>query len=81
MRLADTDPEIRRLQLDVYRAMAPQTRVEIALCLSEEVKQIAMAGIRRRNPAMNEEEANREWLRLLHGPGLGGVLGAMSPQR
>jgi hypothetical protein len=65
--LGDTDPDIRRRQLDVYRAMAPHTRVDIALCLSEEVKQIAMEGIRRRHPEMDEQEAHCQWLRLLHG--------------
>ena len=81
MRIADTHPEIRRRQLDVYRAMAPHTRVEVALRLSEEVKEIAIAGIRRRNPAMDEEAVTREWLRMLHGSRLAGVLAAPSPPR
>jgi len=81
VRLTDTDPDSRRRQFDAYRAMAPEGRVEIALSLSEDVKQIAMAGIRRRHPTMSEEEADRAWLRLLHGSELATYLAADSPHR
>jgi hypothetical protein len=77
--LADTDPEIRRRQLATYRAMSPQQRVDIALRLSEEVREIAMEGIRRRNPASNEAEAHRQWLRLLHGRRMAAILSALLP--
>jgi hypothetical protein len=76
MRLADTDPEIRRRQLGLYRAMTPQRRVELALSLSEEVRAVAIDGIRSRNPTMNEAQVHQEWLRMLHGPQLARALTA-----
>ena len=77
MPLADTDPEIRRRQLVVYRTMSPQQRVEIALALSEDVRQIAIDGIRRRDPALSDAQIHEQWLRLLHGPQLAHLLAAL----
>lgn len=79
MQLADTDPEVRRRQLDVYRTMTPQQRVEVALALSEDVRQIAIDGIRRRNPELSDAQVHEEWLRLLHGPQLARLLAASRP--
>ena len=81
MHLADTAPEARRRQLDVYRAMRPQQRVEQALALSEEVRRIAMDGIRSRNPAFDDEQVRGELLRILYGAGLAGKLATMQPKR
>jgi hypothetical protein len=75
--LADTDPEIRRRQLDVYRTMTPQQRIEVALGLSEEVRQLAIDGIRNRYPAMSDGQVHEEWLRMLHGPQLARLLAAL----
>ena len=75
--LADTDPEIRRRQLLVYRAMSPQQRVEVALGLSEDVRQIAIHGIRSRDPALSDAQVHEAWLRLLHGPQLARLLAAL----
>lgn len=75
--LADTDPEIRRRQLLVYRAMSPQQRIEVALGLSEDVRQIALDGIRSRGPALSHAQVHEAWLRLLHGPQLARLLAAL----
>lgn len=77
MPLNDTDPEIRRRQLVVYRTMSPQQRVDVALGLSEEVRKIAIDGIRSRGPAMSDSQVHEEWLRLLHGPQLARRLAAL----
>ena len=74
MALLDTAPEARRRQLAVYRAMTPQQRVELAVELSEAVRQIALDGIRRRHPDFDESQVHRHWLRLLHGPRLARLL-------
>jgi hypothetical protein len=74
--LADTHPTIRKRQIDVYRAMTPQRRVEVALTLSEEVRQVAIDGIRNRHPAMSPAKVHEEWLRLLYGSRLARVLAA-----
>jgi len=79
VQLADTNSDVRRRQIDVYRGMAPHQRVEVALELSEQVREIAIDGIRSRNPALNDAQVHREWLRLLHGPQLARLLTVTSP--
>lgn len=74
MQLADTDPQARRRQLDAYRAMAPAQRVAVALELSEEVRRIALDGIRGRNPALDEAGTSHQWFAMLHGPELAEIL-------
>jgi hypothetical protein len=65
--LRDTAPDMRRRQLDIYRAMEPGQRVEVAVTMSEEIRQIALDGIRARNPDFDEARVHHEWLRILHG--------------
>jgi hypothetical protein len=68
--LADTAPEVRRRQLEAYRAMGPQRRVEHALALSEEIRRVAIDGMKQRDPSLNDEQIRAAWLRMLHGPDL-----------
>lgn len=77
--LADTAPDIRRRQIDVYRAMSPQRRIELALTMSEEVRHITLNGIRSRNPAFDEAQVNFELLRILHGARLASIISASHP--
>ncbi len=48
MAVRDTSPEARRVQVSVYRSMAPARRVAIALEMSEDVRRVARAGARQR---------------------------------
>ena len=79
MDLADTAPELRRRQLDVYRAMKPQQRVMLALEMSEEIRQISVDGIRSRNPYFDEVQVRLELLRVLHGNRLAHHLSEVYP--
>lgn len=67
MGIADTAPEVRRRQLEAYRAMTPQRRVEIALAMSEEAQRVTMDGIRSRTRSLDEQGVRQELLRILHG--------------
>lgn len=71
---ADTAPEIRRRQLDVYRALGPERRLDLALAMSEEISRVAQDGIRSRNPDGDKAKLRQEWLRMLHGARLATVL-------
>ncbi|MEW6471398.1 MAG: hypothetical protein AB1679_03925 [Actinomycetota bacterium] len=76
MTLRDTAPDVRRRQLDVYRAMEPRRRVEVAVAMSEQVRQIALEGIRARNPNFDDARVHHEWLRILYGDELASQLAA-----
>ena len=49
--------------------MRPEQRVELAVELSEAVRQIALDGIRRRHPRLDDAQIHREWLCSSTGPG------------
>ena len=47
------------MHLEVYRAMSPERRVAIAAAMSEELREVAAAGIRVRHP--DYDEAHVRW--------------------
>jgi len=68
MVITDTSPEVAAAQIELYRALGPSGRVQIAIDLSDAVRETALAGIRRRHPEYSEDEASRAFLTLLYGP-------------
>ncbi|MBK5224101.1 MAG: hypothetical protein JJE52_14750 [Acidimicrobiia bacterium] len=67
MELQDTSNEVRRRQIELYRAMTPGQRVAIALEMSEAGRQIALDGIRSRRPELDVDQVLDEYVRMLHG--------------
>lgn len=65
MRSLDTSAEASRVQLDVYRAMSPARRLELALTMSDELMAVTTAGIRHRHPDFTDDEVLRELHRIL----------------
>jgi hypothetical protein len=66
--VTDTSPEAAAVQLELYRALGPSGRVQIAVDLSDAVRQTAMDGIRRRHPEYSDEGLSRALLTLVYGP-------------
>jgi hypothetical protein len=60
----DTSLEAFRVQLDSYRRMSPEQRLEQALQWSEEVRELGRAGIRLRHPEYSEREVELASIRL-----------------
>jgi hypothetical protein len=67
MHSRDTAPAAHELQLRCYRAMSGSARVALAAQLSEDVRTIAMAGIRERHPEYGDREALYALQRILLG--------------
>lgn len=67
MRSSDTSPEADAVQLEVYRRLGAEGRVELALRMSEEARATTRAGIRDRHPEYSEEEVRYAFFRLIHG--------------
>jgi len=67
MRSRDTSAEARRVQQERIRRMSPSRRVELAFALSEQAREISIAGIRSRDPSLTYEAARRILLRQLLG--------------
>ncbi|MCB9605660.1 MAG: hypothetical protein H6716_03660 [Polyangiaceae bacterium] len=67
MRPLDTAPAAHTVQLRLYRQMSPEQRSALALRMSDEIREIAAAGIRQRHPEYTEAEVRRALVCLLYG--------------
>jgi hypothetical protein len=63
----DTSPEAYAVQLSAWRRMGPQRRLLLAMQMSDEIRQVTLAGIRHRHPEYTEEEARFALFRQLLG--------------
>jgi len=77
MRLLDTDDGAREVQLDVYRAMTPDRRTELAIELSEDLRAVTLEGIASRNPGCGEAEMNLKLVALWHGDDVADAIRAL----
>jgi hypothetical protein len=66
----DTTLEAHKKQMDILRKLPPEKRALISFELSDNVKQIAMEGIRMQHPEFTETQVRRELLRRIAGDGL-----------
>jgi hypothetical protein len=64
----DTTPKAAALHLELLRALGPAGRVQIAVDLSDAVRETALDGIRRRHPEYSDDEVANAFLTLLYGP-------------
>jgi hypothetical protein len=69
MPATDTTPAAAALQLRLYRSVGPSRRAQIAVDLSDAVRETTMAGIRRRHPGLAEREWANLFLALVYGGG------------
>jgi len=72
MRSRDTTGATHEAQLRCYRAMSGADRVALAAQLSEDVRAVALAGIRARHPEYSDRDAWHALRRLLLGDELFG---------
>jgi hypothetical protein len=63
----DTSREALDRQIEAYRRMDGAARVEIAALLSDDVREVAAAGIQARHPEYSKEQARLALYRLLYG--------------
>ncbi len=74
MRSFDTTPEAERIQLEVFRRMGPEKRLEAAIALSQTCRKLLMEGIRRRHPEYDERHIRLATIRLMLPENRSGVL-------
>ena len=61
--LADTTPDAHRRQIEILRKMTPEKRALISFKLSDDVRQNAVAGIKKMHPDFTDIQIRRELLR------------------
>jgi Rv0078B-related antitoxin len=62
----DTSTAAASFHEESYRQLGPAGRFKIAVELSDFTHALAVAGIRRRNPQLNDEEAQRRLAEVLY---------------
>jgi len=65
--LFDTTPEAAAIQQEIFRRMTTSQRLRCALEMSESLRNVALAGLRTRQPELNAHELSRELLRIMYG--------------
>jgi hypothetical protein len=63
----DTTLEAARANLEIVRRLAPEKRLELALELSENIRNVVAAGVRNRHPNYGEDQVRLAVVRLLLG--------------
>jgi hypothetical protein len=67
MRSRDTNQEAHELQVRLHRAMAPEQRSALALRMSDDIRRIAVEGIKQRHPSYSERDVRRALVAILYG--------------
>ena len=65
MRPLDTSSEAERVQIEVFRRMTPEQRLNTSIQLSQTSRKLLAAGIRKRHPDYTEQQIKFAVLRLL----------------
>lgn len=78
----DTTPEAEAVQIDIYRRMTAQRKLEIVEEENRTARELALAGLRQRHPTAGPEELFRRLMDLLLGEELAArVYGPLQPTR
>jgi hypothetical protein len=67
---ADTTIEAAKKQFEILRRLDAETRLKMAFELSDNLRSIVEAGVRLRHPEYDEQQINRQVIRLIIGEAL-----------
>ncbi len=65
MKSLDTSPEAEKIQIEIFRRMGPEKRLQSAALLSETCRTLLAEGIRKRHPTYSEEQVRLAVTRCL----------------
>ena len=65
MKSLDTNPDAEKVQIEIFRRMGPEKRLQSAALLSETCRTLLAEGIRMRHPDYNEEQVGLAVIRSL----------------
>ncbi len=67
MGISDTTPEAASIQIEAYRRMGGEERLRLALSMCDDMRELLAAGVRARNPELDEAAVSRAVARILLG--------------
>ena len=65
MRTPDTTLEAQQVQLEIFRRMDPEKRLQCAIALSQTCRELLKEGVRRRHPEYDERQISLAVARLM----------------
>jgi hypothetical protein len=65
MRPLDTSPDAEKVQIEVFRRMGPEKRLQSAALLSDTCRTLLAEGVRKRHPDYDEEKVRLAVIRCL----------------
>ncbi len=66
----DTTIEAVRKQYEILRSLSPEVRLQMAFQASDSLRNIVKAGVKLRHPDYDQQQVNREVVRLMIGDSL-----------
>jgi hypothetical protein len=63
----DTIPQAAAIQEEIFRRMTSAQRLRLAFEMSESMRNIALAGLRSRQPELSGDELSRALLHIMYG--------------
>ena len=70
----DSTPAALEVQRETWRRLGPAGRLRIAIEMSEEVRAVALAGVRARHATWEPARAQAELTRFLYGVDVGAIM-------
>ncbi|MFL6438328.1 MAG: hypothetical protein ACJ71Q_12165 [Terriglobales bacterium] len=64
---SDTDSKAAAIQRQIFRRMTSAARLRLALEMSESMRNVALAGLRARQPELTADQLSRELMRVMYG--------------
>jgi hypothetical protein len=61
---ADTTPEAEAVQLDVYRRMTPEKKLQLIFQMNDQLRELLAAGVRLRHPDYGDKHVKLAVIRL-----------------
>jgi hypothetical protein len=64
---ADTTPNAERRQHEIFKQMSGERRLSLAMAFSDQIRDIAMEGLRRRHPSASKEALKAIFIKEIYG--------------
>ena len=65
MRTLDTNPQPEQVQLEIFRRMGPEKRLQAGIELSQLCRKLLLEGVRMRHPEYDERQSKLAVIRLM----------------
>lgn len=65
--ITDTTPAAEERQLEIFKRMSGERRLLLAMEFSNQIREIAMEGLRRRHPSVSEENLKAIYFKEMFG--------------